>query len=155
MNVNHESVIVNCVAGSSGGMTVDFYAEVYTSQGDLLQSNVSCTGGAPRFELTKLHRDTSFVALVYAVNAKGRSAPVTVRFSTGLLNSFPSATGNNAVYMLNPLLGFLIFALLLLACTVTFLSIAKHKRHRSQRKGEFLDHNNNKIGKDTTPNTTA
>ncbi|EEC06932.1 sidestep protein, putative [Ixodes scapularis] len=92
VNLSPDSVLLKCSAGSSGGLQPVFQAEVFSVHADLLHNNIS-SSRQPHFKLSGLHKDTSFVALVYAANAKGRSSPVTVRFATGLLNSFPSATG--------------------------------------------------------------
>ncbi|XP_064471420.1 hemicentin-2-like [Ornithodoros turicata] len=125
--LSRDTVIVQCRKGSSGGLPQVFHMEVFDVQADELHINVSSTE-IPHFRLSGLPRDVSFVALLYASNAKGRSAPFTLRFSTALLNLYHTSTDQNSMKILNPVLGFIVSCCLLAACAFAALSLRKCKR---------------------------
>lgn len=90
-NQSTEGLVVKCEHGDDGGLEQNFHLEIYQSDDGRLQSNWSSTK-APIFEVSGLPIATSYVLVLYAANAKGRSNYVTLTAST---LPFPNrGTGN-------------------------------------------------------------
>jgi neural cell adhesion molecule len=80
-NQSTDGLIVKCEMGEDGGLEQQFFLEIYQSEDGQLQSNWTSTK-APVFEVTGLPIATSFVLVLYAANAKGRSNYVTLTGSS-------------------------------------------------------------------------
>lgn len=80
-NQSTESFIVKCEPGDDGGLEQSFHLEIYYSGGGFLHANVSSLA-APVFDVTSLPMSTSFVLVLYAANAKGRSNSLALSTST-------------------------------------------------------------------------
>ena len=99
-NQSTDGLIVKCEQGEDGGLEQQFYLEIYQSEDGQLQSNWTSMK-APVFQVTGLPIATSFVLVLYAANAKGRSNYVTLTgssakplisddFSLGVLRMYSS-----------------------------------------------------------------
>lgn len=73
--------MVECEPGYDGGMRQSFHLEVYNSAVEHLQANVS-TQDSPVFQVGNLPSATSFILVLYASNAKGRSNSVALMTNT-------------------------------------------------------------------------
>jgi hypothetical protein len=80
-NQSTEGLVVKCEGGDDGGLEMKFYLEIYESEEGILASNWS-SSKAPLFEVSGLPIATSFVLVLYAANAKGRSNYVTLTANT-------------------------------------------------------------------------
>ncbi|CAG2121840.1 unnamed protein product, partial [Medioppia subpectinata] len=76
-NQSTDGLIAKCEAGEDGGLEQTFFLEIYESESGQLQSNWT-SAKAPVFEVSGLPIATSFVLVLYAANAKGRSNYVTL-----------------------------------------------------------------------------
>ncbi|RWS30953.1 sidestep protein-like protein, partial [Leptotrombidium deliense] len=76
---NHSmtSMILECVAGDSGGLRQTFNVEVYAKSSGKLLLNLTETQ-RPVFTLTNLPLGTTFNLNVYSVNSKGKSASTSI-----------------------------------------------------------------------------
>lgn len=74
-------MVVKCEPGEDGGLDQTFFLEVYNSGEGQLQQNLTSTRG-PVFELQGLPSSVSYVLVLYAANAKGRSNLVTLSAAT-------------------------------------------------------------------------
>ncbi|XP_042912994.1 protein turtle homolog B isoform X2 [Parasteatoda tepidariorum] len=82
--VSNQSVsflLVECEAGYDGGMKQSFHLEVYNSAVEHLQANES-QQDMPVFQVGNLPAATSFILVLYASNAKGRSNSVALMTNT-------------------------------------------------------------------------
>ncbi|GFR11065.1 uncharacterized protein TNCT_562692 [Trichonephila clavata] len=82
--VSNQSVsflVVECEPGYDGGMRQSFHLEVYNSAVEHLQANVS-SQESPVFQVGNLPSATSFILVLYASNAKGRSNSVALMTNT-------------------------------------------------------------------------
>ncbi|GIY69680.1 uncharacterized protein CEXT_431681 [Caerostris extrusa] len=82
--VSNQSVsllVVECEPGYDGGMKQSFHLEVYNSAVEHLQANVS-SQESPVFQVGNLPSSTSFILVLYASNAKGRSNSVALMTNT-------------------------------------------------------------------------
>ena len=104
-NQSTDGLIVKCEPGEDGGLEQQFHLEIYQSEDGQLQSNWS-SSKAPVFEVNGLPIATSFVLVLYASNAKGRSNYVTLTgssakplisddFSLGSLRKLYNSVGLN------------------------------------------------------------
>lgn len=73
-NQTSSSVEVACVPGFDGGLPQHFVLELYTSTSAVPRYNI--TALEPHFLLIDLEPDVTFRIVVFAVNAKGRSAGI-------------------------------------------------------------------------------
>lgn len=80
MNITQHSFRLECTEGSNGGLRQQFVMEVHDTVLHRLRGNQ--TADIPFFLARDLPPATSFVVVVYAVNAKGRSQAVVLRVNT-------------------------------------------------------------------------
>lgn len=80
---NHtvDSLLVQCEPGYDGGLAQTFHLEVHSSSKDLLRGNIT-SQESPTFLVQDLVTGTSFILVLYASNAKGRSHSVALVAST-------------------------------------------------------------------------
>ncbi|RWS07616.1 Nephrin-like protein, partial [Dinothrombium tinctorium] len=79
-NQSLDSVYVVCVPGYDGGLKQSFILEVYEFNSNQLYSNL--TSVYPEFWIQNLPTNTTFMLNVYAINAKGRSLPFSLKTTT-------------------------------------------------------------------------
>lgn len=70
---------VSCYEGRDGGLNQYFQMEVYGPDSSIL---FNLSSQSADFSVRGLTAGTSYTLTIYAVNAKGRSAPLTVKAST-------------------------------------------------------------------------
>ena len=75
------AAVLRCESGQSGGLRAYFRLELYDIDEQRLQANLSA-GAQPVFLLAALKPNARYSANVYASNAKGRSASVSLSFHT-------------------------------------------------------------------------
>lgn len=73
MNETTTSALISCLPGFDGGLPQAFHVELYSSYG-LVSSATEET--EPVFEIQDLPSGTSFIAVVFATNGRGRSNAV-------------------------------------------------------------------------------
>lgn len=81
VNQTIDSLLVRCEQGYDGGLAQTFHLEVYASSDEHLTTNIS-TDESPVFLVTDLQMDTSYILVLYAANAKGRSNSVAIVAAT-------------------------------------------------------------------------
>ncbi|XP_071035295.1 protein turtle homolog B isoform X1 [Parasteatoda tepidariorum] len=79
-NHTEESLMIRCQEAYDGGLQQSFTLETYDAEHITMLNNMS--NPAPVFTVYDLTPGTSFVIVIYAYNAKGRSEPKIVRTST-------------------------------------------------------------------------
>ncbi|KAL3202847.1 hypothetical protein MRX96_001213 [Rhipicephalus microplus] len=139
----HDSVVVRCHSGHTGGLPVTFFAELLSARSpspSLLLPLTNATAARwPEFEFAGLQPGRVYLVRVYAANSHGRSGVMEVRFSAGrrlLIDSEPAATADgNATSLPGHVLGFLGTVVVALACAIICLTFAKYRKHRRKRKG--------------------
>lgn len=72
-NETIDSAIIQCSAGFDGGLPQEFHVELYSSRG-LVATSIEKY--FPTFELSNLPSGTSLIAVVFAMNSRGRSNAV-------------------------------------------------------------------------------
>ncbi|XP_075748770.1 kin of IRRE-like protein 2 isoform X2 [Rhipicephalus microplus] len=140
---SHDSVVVRCHSGHTGGLPVTFFAELLSARSpppSLLLPLTNATAARwPEFEFAGLQPGRVYLVRVYAANSHGRSGVMEVRFSAGrrlLIDSEPAATTDgNATSLPGHVLGFLGTVVVALACAIICLTFAKYRKHRRKRKG--------------------
>ncbi|RLU16894.1 hypothetical protein DMN91_010963 [Ooceraea biroi] len=132
-NQTYTSVEVKCVPGYDGGLPQKFVLEVYHGDVDFLTSsqplyNVS-NPDEPTFALTGLEAsvEAGVHVAVYAVNAKGRSQPVTLSEVT--YRDAEKRTGQDAGIVLSPLIGVIVGALVTLVLIILVV-VVRVRRER-------------------------
>lgn len=70
-----------CDAGDDGGLPQTFHLEVYSMSAEQLIKNITVTE-APFFIAEKLTSSSSYILVLYASNAKGRSTSVALTAHT-------------------------------------------------------------------------
>ncbi|RWS08367.1 nephrin-like protein, partial [Dinothrombium tinctorium] len=100
-NQSMDSLVIKCEAGEDGGLEQHFYLEVYNSANGLIQSNLSSTK-SPVFEVQGLPMSSTFLLVLYAANAKGKSNSVTLSAST---LPFPNKEVNTITPVIAVLIG--------------------------------------------------
>lgn len=80
-NQTIDSLLVQCEQGYDGGLAQTFHLEVYASTDEHLTTNIS-TVDSPVFLVTDLEFATSYILVLYAANAKGRSNSVAIVAAT-------------------------------------------------------------------------
>ncbi|CAG2113134.1 unnamed protein product, partial [Medioppia subpectinata] len=86
VNQTSTSILIDCISGDDGGLEQEFHLELYESADHRLVANRSVKHRA-EFRLQDLSSGTQYLALVYASNGKGRSAPIELTVPTlALLN---------------------------------------------------------------------
>ncbi|XP_015911247.1 kin of IRRE-like protein 3 [Parasteatoda tepidariorum] len=74
-------LLIDCEAGYNGGLPQKFHLDVYNSEEDALETNIT-TSDLPLFLVTKLPPGTPFVLIISASNEKGRSNTVALLANT-------------------------------------------------------------------------
>lgn len=71
---NHtvDSFVVHCEPGYDGGLAQTFHLKLYSSNNEFLRGNMTAQEN-PTFLVEDLVKGTSFILVLYASNAKGRS----------------------------------------------------------------------------------
>lgn len=72
-NETTESAVIQCKAGFDGGLPQEFHIELYSSRG-LVATAIE--KDSPEFVLTGLPSGMSLIAVVFAINDRGRSNAV-------------------------------------------------------------------------------
>lgn len=80
-NQTTDSLLVQCEQGYDGGLAQTFHLEVYESTNEHLTANIS-TVEKPVFLVGDLEIATSYILVLYAANAKGRSNSVAIVAAT-------------------------------------------------------------------------
>lgn len=80
-NQSQDSIVVKCEPGLDGGLTQNFFLEIYPAGTKELHSNLSSTRW-PVFFVQDLPVSTAFRLVLYASNAKGKSQIVSLSAST-------------------------------------------------------------------------
>lgn len=76
-----DSLFIQCEPGYDGGLTQTFYLEVYSADNELLRGNLTAQD-SPMFLVQDLMTGTSYIFILYASNAKGKSNSVALVAST-------------------------------------------------------------------------
>lgn len=80
-NITEDSVKVECAEGYNGGLLQSFILEVFDASNEpTLRANL--TSHTPFFNLNRLQPAHSYLILIYAVNAKGKSKEMVMTAST-------------------------------------------------------------------------
>ena len=80
-NQTEDSIMVECSPGYDGGLQQLFVLEVHDTGLHRIQANLS-SASMPVFHVRGLSSGTTFVIVVYAANAKGRSQATVLRTNT-------------------------------------------------------------------------
>lgn len=80
-NQTEDSIMVECSPGYDGGLQQLFILEVHDTGLHRIQANLS-SASMPIFHVRGLSSGTTFVIVVYAANAKGRSQATVLRTNT-------------------------------------------------------------------------
>jgi hypothetical protein len=78
--VTEDSIKVDCVDGYDGGLLQHFILEIHDTMQHKLRANI--TSAWPSFTAKRLPPGSSFLVVIYAANAKGRSKGVALTAST-------------------------------------------------------------------------
>lgn len=81
-NQSTDGLIVGCEPGDDGGLEQHFFLEVFQAEQGQLCSNLTLSGPPVEFVVKDIPISTTFVLLLYASNAKGRSNYVTLSANT-------------------------------------------------------------------------
>lgn len=81
-NQSTDGLKVHCEPGDDGGLEQQFFLEVFRAEQGQLWANFTLTETPIEFEVTNVPVATTFVLVLYASNAKGRSNYVTLSAST-------------------------------------------------------------------------
>lgn len=98
-NQSADGLVVNCEPGDDGGLEQQFFLEVFQAEQGQLWANLTLTEAPVEFIVTDVPVATTFVLVLYASNAKGRSNYVTLSAST-----MPPGSRGSGLYlaMLHP-----------------------------------------------------
>ncbi|KAH0955085.1 hypothetical protein HN011_006488, partial [Eciton burchellii] len=139
-NQTYTSVEVKCVPGYDGGLPQRFVLEVYHGDVDFLTSsqplyNVSNLD-EPTFALAGLEAsvEAGVHVAVYAVNAKGRSQPVTLSEVT--YRDAEKRTGQDAGIVLSPLIGMVVGALVTLVLIILVVAVRVRRERVAKPRHE-------------------
>ena len=80
-NQSLSTLLIKCEAGNDGGLEQKYFLEVYRSGTGKLVKKLNSTL-RPIFEVDNLARSTTFVLILYSMNAKGKSDTTTFIAST-------------------------------------------------------------------------
>lgn len=145
MNQTVNFVMVECEPGYDGGMKQNFHLEVYNSAVEHLQANLS-SSDAPVFHVHGLPAATSFILVLYASNAKGRSNSVALMASTEIpperrteRHSGQSSPDDNAV--VSPILAVLIGVVAVLVIVAIVIIVIMKRQGRDPDKGPPVQDN--------------
>ncbi|XP_076366982.1 neural cell adhesion molecule 2-like isoform X1 [Tachypleus tridentatus] len=134
-NQTHSSFRIECVEGYDGGMSQHFIMEVHDTMHNVIRANL--TSNSPAFQATDLPPGASFVAVLYAVNKKGRGEAVILRPGTLKVPETLTQKDTHWKVTLNPLLIILsgiIGGLVLVAVLIVFVLKLRGRNGNHQRK---------------------
>ncbi|XP_042897575.1 neural cell adhesion molecule 2 isoform X2 [Parasteatoda tepidariorum] len=130
---NHttDSLLIQCEPGYDGGLPQTFHLEVYSSTNEHLQGNMT-SEDSPSFLVQDLLTGTSFILVLYAANAKGRSNSVALYAST--LRPAERHTAQEDDLVLSPIIGILIGIVSAFAILFIVIAVIIKRRTREKRK---------------------
>ncbi|XP_076328898.1 neural cell adhesion molecule 1-like [Tachypleus tridentatus] len=139
INQTRMMFVVRCSPPIDQGLSQHFQLEVYNKRNDRLQENISASD-IPLFVVRSLPPGTPFVLLIYSVNAKGRSPPVTLHARTLDTHSEynkkdESTEGLKFAHVLGIVVG--IFLLLLSTFVLNFVLRKLRRTQLSRRAGRL------------------
>ncbi|XP_054713696.1 nephrin-like [Uloborus diversus] len=128
-NQTIDSLLVQCEQGHDGGLAQTFHLEIYASTDENLSANITSLE-SPIFLVPNLRMATSYILVLYAANAKGKSNSVAIVAST----LFPAErrTAEEGDADIAPMIGILVGVAitLILLCIIIIVAV----RMKSQRK---------------------
>ncbi|CAG2173994.1 unnamed protein product [Oppiella nova] len=87
VNQTSSSILIDCISGDDGGLEQAFHLELYEGYGQRRMVSNHSQKHRAEFKLTGLSSGTQYLAVIYASNGKGRSAPIELTVPTlALLN---------------------------------------------------------------------
>ncbi|XP_054717865.1 nephrin-like [Uloborus diversus] len=130
---NHTTVslLIQCEPGYDGGLPQTFHLEVYSSTNEHLRSNITAEE-SPTFLVEDLLTGTSFILILYAANAKGRSNSVALMAST--LRPAERHTAEEDIPTLIPMIGIFIGIILAFIILTIVIAVVIRSRTRGRRK---------------------
>ncbi|KAG8192242.1 hypothetical protein JTE90_014100 [Oedothorax gibbosus] len=139
--VTNQSVsflMVECEQGYDGGMRQSFHLEVYNSAVEHLQANVTMQD-TPVFQVGNLPSATSFILVLYASNAKGRSNSVALMTNTLMpaerrMEEEKANVPKEDISNFSPLLAILIGIVAVLVIVAIAIIIVMRKQNRDPEK---------------------
>nr|XP_042894831.1 neural cell adhesion molecule 2-like [Parasteatoda tepidariorum] len=133
MNVTQHSFRLECMEGSNGGLRQFFVMEVHDTALHSLRGNQ--TADLPFFLARDLPPATSFVVVVYAVNAKGRSQAVVLRANTLSIKQVEQQKGSRWQLTSQVMIVILsAFILVILLLGIALIIIRKTRRRMQDQK---------------------
>ncbi|XP_054168954.1 uncharacterized protein LOC128966165 [Oppia nitens] len=150
-NQSTDGLVVKCEPGDDGGLEQSFHLEIYESEDGRLQSNWTSVQqqqqgqgqgqgqptrpyNSPVFEVTGLPIATSFVLVLYAANAKGRSNYVTLTGASAKQPFKDEFTLGTLQFGLKPVIYILISVVGLLVILATIIMIITKIKTLAQNK---------------------
>ncbi|GBM36050.1 hypothetical protein AVEN_274452-1 [Araneus ventricosus] len=134
---NHttDSLLIQCEPGYDGGLPQTFHLEIYSSTNEHLRGNMT-SEDSPTFLVQDLLTGTSFILVLYAANAKGRSNSVALVAST--LRPAERHTAEEDESILSPMIGILIgivAAFVILSIVIAIIvRLRTHEKHKDPAK---------------------
>ncbi|CAL1291261.1 unnamed protein product [Larinioides sclopetarius] len=134
---NHttDSLLIQCEPGYDGGLSQTFHLEIYSSTNEHLRGNMT-SEDSPTFLVQDLLTGTSFILVLYAANAKGRSNSVALVAST--LRPAERHTAEEDESILSPMIGILIgivAAFVILSIVIAIIvRMRTHEKHKDSEE---------------------
>ncbi|RWS28962.1 nephrin-like protein [Leptotrombidium deliense] len=129
-NHSMSTLFLDCTPGDSNGLRQIFVLEVYNTLSSRITANYS-NPTKPLFLVNNLPAGTSFTLIVYAVNAKGKSSPVSLVTSTLAEPEKQMSHESIDQLTLNPLLIVLIaFVGIMVVISITVVIIIRIRNDR-------------------------
>ncbi|XP_046638968.1 uncharacterized protein LOC124320237 isoform X2 [Daphnia pulicaria] len=132
-NQTADSVRVDCQEAFDGGLQQTFGLELVDRNTRTLRYVFNNT--KPVFTVYGLEPETAFLLNIYALNAKGRSQPITLETTT--LRAALKHTGHALYFQMTPLLGVLVGAAVTLLVIVMTVAVVVHRRNRIKRQRQI------------------
>ncbi|XP_021000681.2 cell adhesion molecule CEACAM1-like [Parasteatoda tepidariorum] len=127
-NRTSDCIVVDCDRGEDGGLQQVFQLEVMNINSNKFIANLT-SRSSPNFNVCSLPAKESFIFVVYSVNSKGRSKPVTVRSSTlEYLSTNEDLTDQTDI--LTAVFGIVIGALFIVALLIVVIAFSIKIRSR-------------------------
>ncbi|KAI2803114.1 hypothetical protein BLOT_007237 [Blomia tropicalis] len=125
-NQSNDGLVVYCDPGDDGGLDQQFFLEVFQAEQGQLWANLSLTETPVEFVVTNVPVATTFVLVLYASNAKGRSNYVTLSASTmppgGRGSEFLKFTADFGIKPVIYILIAVVCSLVVAACAIMIVS---------------------------------
>ncbi|RWS31974.1 Nephrin-like protein [Leptotrombidium deliense] len=133
INQTEESIRIDCSEGYDGGLHQRFVMEVNDISRHKVRSNI--TNGRPTFIARSLPSGTSFVVVIYAFNAKGKSKSVALTAATLALPESMTRMGGGNVWQLtfSPVFGLLILIVVVVVIIAFIIVIVWKLKPNSHR----------------------